>query len=351
MKKIVLLLVLAGAGFSAMAQVRGGDNYYALKYLVDLNIPVGVVMQKPTYKFDANYPDVALKQIGELKMGAGLSYGVDANFGVFFGKRRRFGIGAGVCYLMQNSDLTLDKFRVDYKDFDQQDYVYRQVVRSSKNATITEKLKITNLSIPVVLKYKQRFTTKLGFTADLGILYNVSMSNKWTSDAKFDYEAIYAFDPATNYATTFYDKAETPGVKDWLITYDMYIKHNSIGTVEGIFDSLRSRGRNVALGVKPTSNSGTINYTTGSIGFVFRPALNIRATQRVHLTVGAYVAYQSFNNKTVDNYRLIDNMGAKYSTLLNTVSNVTSTTMSINLGVRYFIGTPKDSDYDGKYDE
>jgi hypothetical protein len=131
----------------------------------------------------------------------------------------------------------------------------------------------------------------------------------------------------------------------------MYIKHNSIGTVEGIFDSLRSRGRNVALGVKPTSNSGTINYTTGSIGFVFRPALNIRATQRVHLTVGAYVAYQSFNNKTVDNYRLIDNMGAKYSTLLNTVSNVTSTTMSINLGVRYFIGTPKDSDYDGKYDE
>ncbi|NDC40384.1 MAG: hypothetical protein EBZ77_02380 [Chitinophagia bacterium] len=334
-----------------MAQVRGGDNYYASKMIVDINIPVGVVMQKPTYSFNANYPDVALQDIGTLKMGAGLSYGIDAEFGYFFGKRRKFGIGGGINYMMQNVDLTLDKFRVDYKAYDKQDYVYRQVVRSARNSSITEKLKITNINIPIALKYKKRFSTRIGVTADLGIMYNVAMKNDWSTNGKFDYEAIYAFDSTTNYSNTYYDKGATPDTKDWLITYDMYDRTHTMLSVEGYFDSLRSRGKEVALGVKPTGTSGSINYTTGSIGFFFRPAVNIRCNKHIHFNVGAYFAYQSFNNKSVDNYRLIDNMGTKYSSMLNTVTNVTSTTIGINLGVRYFIGTPKDSDYDGLYDE
>jgi hypothetical protein len=350
MKKLVLLLVLGSAGYVASAQVRGGDNYYALRHVVDLNLPVGIVLQTPTSKFPINYPEYCYSDIGKVKMGTGISYGVDAQYGYFFGKRRRFGIGAGVTYLMQQSDVTLDRFRVDYKSFDQKDYVFRQVVRSAQNATIRERLNSTVLNIPIVLKYKQRFSTKLGFTADLGILYNVMNTNNWSTNGKFDYEAMYALDSVNNYKP-YYDNGATPNPSNWMITYDMYRKHNSIGTVETVFDSLRFRGKNVALGVKPDETTGSVSYTTGSIGFVFRPAVNIRATQRLHLNLGAYFAYQSFNNKTVSDYRLVDDMGKSYSTLLNTVSNVTVTNISLNFGVRYFIGTPKDSDYDGYYDE
>ncbi len=350
MKKIILLFIAAGAGFSAMAQVRGGDNFYAQKYVVDLNFPVGVLMQTPTYKFDANYTNVANQSIGTLKMGAGASYGVDAQFGYFIGKRRCFGIGTGISYTMMNADATLGNFHVEYQDKDAKDNIFWQVVSSTQ--PVKEKLTITSINIPVVLKYKKRFTTKLGFTMDAGILYNIQYDNKWKTDGTFDYEAIYKFAKnSVGSQVTVYDGAAAPDAKDWLITKAMYERTISVGTIPGIFDSLRTRGYDVALGVHPANNSGKISYTTGSIGFIVRPAINIRIKKRVHLNLGAYYSYQSFNNKTVDNYKLIDKMGSSYSSLLNTVSTTVASNMGINVGLRYFIGMPKDKDFDGKFDE
>ncbi len=350
MKKLILLFVAAGAGFSAMAQVRGGDNFYAQKYVVDLNFPVGVLTQTPTSSIGVNYPNVAVSNIGTLKMGAGASFGVDAEFGYFIGKKRCFGIGTGFSYQMANADATLDNFHVEYQASDKKDNVYRQVVSST--GTIKEKLTITSMNIPVVLKYKKRFTTRLGFTMDAGILYNLQFQNKWKSDATFDYEAIYQFAKnSIGSQVTVYDNAVVPDSHDWLITKAMYTRTISEGTVPGVFDSLQKRGYNVALGVKPNNASGTISYTTGSVGFILRPAFNVRVTNRLHLNLGAYVSYQSFKNKTVDNYRMVDNMGKTYSSLLNTVSATTATTLGLNIGVRYFIGLPTDKDFDGKFDE
>ena len=350
MKKIILLLVAAGAGFSAMAQVRGGDNYYAQKCVIDLNLPVGLLMQTPTYKFDANYPNVLNTNIGKMKMSAGASYGVDGQFGYFIGKKRRWGIGTGFMYMSQMSNASISDFHVDYQATDSKDNTYRQLVTAT--AAVKEDLKITQMNIPLVIKYKQRFTTKIAFTADAGILYNLQMTNKWTTNGEFDYEAIYQFATSPSGAlVTVYDNNPTPSTADWLITKAQYEKHNSIGTLANVFDSLRLRGYNVALGVKPTNNSGTVNYTTGSIGYIIRPAINIRLMERVHLNLGVYYMYQSFNNNTVNNYRMIDNMGKTYSSMLNTVSTMTSSTMGINVGLRYFIGEAKDKNFDGKYDE
>jgi hypothetical protein len=311
---------------------------------------VGVVLQKPTYQFDANYTNVAVKQMGNLKMSSGLSYGIDAQVGYFIGKRRRFGIGTGITYMMQSSDVTIGNFRVEYQDNDSKNNVYRQVVTST--TAVTEKLEMTTINIPVTLKFKQRFSTRIGFTMDAGILYNVSMSNKWSTDAQFNYEAIYQFArDASGKTITVYDNLPTPDSHDWLLTKEMYTRTLSKGTVEDVFDSLHSRGYNVALNVKAKDRSGTLSYTTGSIGFVLRPAVNVRLTKRIHANVGAYMSYQTFENSTASNYRLIDNMGTSYSSMLNTVSSNTVTTIGLNLGLRYFFGTPKDSDFDGMFDE
>jgi hypothetical protein len=351
MKKLILLFVAAGAGLTAMGQIRGGDNFYAQKYVIDLNFPVGVSIQNPTSKIDPNvYTNLASSNIDKLKMGAGSSYGVDAQFGYFIGKRRRFGIGAGIMYLSQQSDATLGAFRVEYQAYAKGamygDYTYRQIVTATH--AIKETLKMTNINIPVVLKYKQRLTTKIGFTMDAGILYNVQMSNAWKTDGEFNYEAALKFDEK---GAPVYDKAATPGTNDWLITAEMYERTHTANSTQYYFDTLHSRGYNVALGVKPNTNSGTISYTTGSIGFLLRPAINVKMTNRIHLNLGACFTYQSFNNKTMDNYKLIDNMGKNYSSLLNSVSSVTNTTIGLNVGLRYFIGEPKDKDFDGLYDE
>jgi hypothetical protein len=355
MKKIILLSVAACAGFSAIAQIRGGDNYYAQRYLVDLNFPVGLVMQTPTNSINTdNYSRPLNVDIPKLKMGTGISYGVEAQFGYFIGKKRRFGIGTGISYLKQRSDATLGNYHIEYADFDNKRNIYRQVIQSTNNSQVREKLDMTCINIPVVLKFKQRFSTKIGFTMDAGILYNLQRSNKWTTEAKFDYEAIYQFakDAVTGATITVYDDQSVPSKYDYLATRAMYERTHSIGTVESIFDSLRNvQGYNVALNATPTDKSGTISYKTGSIGFIIRPAINVRIQDRLHANLGAYFSYQSFNNNTVTDYKLTQNLATKYSTLLNTVSSVTNTSMGISVGFRYFIGEAKDSDFDGMYDE
>jgi len=351
MKKLILLFVAAGAGFTAMSQVRGGDNFFAQKYVVDLDFPVGALLQSPTTSFPLNYNNVAYHNIDNVKMSTGFTYGADLEFGYFFGTMGKFGIGAGIQYMMSTSNAQLANFRVDYQSMDGNGNVFRQIV-SSVNP-IKEKLTSTSMNIPVVLKYKKRFTTKIGLSVDAGILYNVQMDNKWKTDATFDYEAAYMFTNNKSGQPTLYDNASAPGTNDWLITKLMYQDHTTAGfqTVPGIFDSLRKRGYNVALGVKPGNNSGTVSYTTGSIGFTVRPAINVRLLPRMHLKIGAFYSYQSFNNKTADGYRLVDNMGTTYNTLLKTVSTSVNTSMGITLGLRYFIGVPTDKQFDGKYDE
>jgi len=351
MKKLILLFVAAGAGFSAMAQVRGGDNFFAQKYTVDLDFPVGVLLQSPTSSFPLNYTNVAYSNVDKVKMNAGISYGYDVEVGYFLGLQGKFGIGAGYQSMMQTSTVELGNFRVDYQSQDQKGHVFRQIL-SSVNP-IKETLTINNSNIPVVLKYKKRFTTKIGLFIDAGILYNIQETNKWKSDATFNYEAAYKFTGNKSGAPTLYDNALNPGDADWLITAAMYGRTVTQGfmSVNGVFDSLRKSGYNVALGVKPTSPSGTINYTTGSIGFTFRPAISVRLKPRLHLKIGAFVNYQTFKNNTTGGYVLVDNMGTKYSSLLNTVSSTTATTMGLNLGLRYFFGIPKDKQFDGKYDE
>ncbi len=349
MKKLILLFVAAGAGFTAMAQVRGGDNFYAQKCVIDLNFPIGVLMQSPTNTMDANFLNAINTNFGKIKMSTGTSYGVDANFGYFVGHRRRFGIGAGIMYQSQSSNATIDNYHVEYQATDSKDNIYRQLVTATH--PIKEELTITNINIPVVLKFKQRLNTRIGISVDAGILYNVQIQNKWKTDAEFNYEAIYQFSRnASGQTVTVYDNASVPNVNDWLITKDQYTKHNSIGTIPGVFDSLRARGYNVALGVKPTTKSGTVNYTTGSIGFILRPTVNVRMTNRIHLNLGAYATYQTFKNTTASNYRLVDNMGTTYSSMLNTVSSTDNMSFGLNLGVRYFLGTPKDAQFDGKFD-
>jgi len=350
MKKIILLFVAANAAISAFGQIRGGDNFYAQKWVIDLNLPVGVAMQSPTVdsKSMPAYTNAMNASSGTLKMNAGASYGVDVQGGYFIGNGGHWGIGTGVMYQSSTGDVTLDKFHIEYQDNDSKGHTYRQLVTST--APIKESLTMTTMNVPVFLKYKKRFSTRIGFTADAGILYNVQRTNNWSTNAAFDYEAIYAFVPGSKGSQTYYDNAATPSIYDWLITKDQYQKHTS-GTVAHDFDSLRAQGYNVGLNIKPTNSSGTVTYKTGSIGFMFRPAITIRLLDRLHMSVGAYYSYQSFDNKTVTNYKLIDRMGTDYTSLLSTVKTTVAQSSGINIGFRYFIGTPKDSQFDGKFDE
>jgi outer membrane protein OmpA-like peptidoglycan-associated protein len=352
MKKIFLFLFAAGAALSAMAQAPmanvtvdtpkpkksfTGDNLLP-RFVLDINVLGGALNQNITVaNTTGNYKEaVNASTNGNLNFTNGISYGFDGQVGFFFGHKRNFGIGTGFMYLFQQGDITLNNFQVDYQAVDQKGNIYRQEVVADN--PVKEQIQTTNLNIPLLLKYKKRFSRVLGFTADAGVLFNVKESNAFNSNATFDYYAIYDYPNGTT--PTVYDNSPIPLKTDVSLTKAAYVPSPTYGSVQNYFSFLQSQGYNVALNSSPNKNTGTVSYTTGSVGFLVRPALNFFLSDAVALNLGVFYLYQPFNNNVPNGYQLTNKVG-DYSSVLNTVSSSANQSYGVNVGVRVFLGRKK----------
>ncbi len=293
---------------------------------VDVNLLGGVLMQDlTTANTNPNYLNgLNLNTGGNLKFTNGMSYGFDAQLGYFFGHSNHFGVGAGFMYLYQQGDVAMSNpYHAEYQATDYEGNVYRQVVTS--NQTIQEKLSITNMNIPIVLKYKTRFSKRLGFTADAGALINLQLRNSYTTNASFDYEAIYQYTSGTdtkNGLPTVYDNSPTPSANDVFYTKAEYLAlhNNNSQYVQQYFNTLRNTGYNVGLGVKPNSNSGSVSYAAGSVGLLIQPSFELfLIRQRKGFNGGFFYVYQPFNHTEQNGYMLTDKTGV-YNSVLNAVT-------------------------------
>ena len=316
-------------------------------FVLDFNLLGGILTQdikvantKPNYTNNIG----SLTNTGNLKFSNGTSYGAELQIGYFFGEKAHWGVGLGFDYLYQKGDLTLDKFDVQYESKDNHGATFRQWITA--NAPIKEQLVITNMNIPLVLKYKKRYTRRIGFTADAGILYNLQMQNAYTTNASFDYQAMYNFttDGGGNNETA-YDNSASPALNDWLITRAQVSKHAG-ASLGDTFNAYRAQGYNVGLGVKPDKTTGTTHYTNGSLGFIVRPAVNFFFSDRLALNLGLYYMYQPVTSSSQHGYRVTNKLG-EYSSLTNSVTSSVYQSYGLNLGLRWFIHPPKDNDDDG----
>jgi outer membrane protein OmpA-like peptidoglycan-associated protein len=360
MKRIFFLLIAANGALSAIAQAPSttdsskhhhkwykADNML-MRWVVDVNALAGVQTQDYTPANNSvNFANgIAGNNLGKMKFTNGMSYGADAQLGYFFGKKAHFGIGTGIMYLYQTGDVTLDAFHVQYQSTDNNGNAFRQVITA--NDKIKEQLTTTNINIPLLLKYKKRFSQRFGFTADAGVLFNLQMKTDYKTNANFDYEAIYQFTgaDASTGLPTVYDNGVNPNSNDFLMTKAHYLSAHPGGNVGDYMAGQRAQGYNVGLGMTPDVKEGSVSYVEGSVGFLFRPALNIFLSDWCALNVGAYYLYQPFNNNVPSGYKLTDKVGG-YSSMLNGVSSGNTQSYGGNLGVRFFFGRPKDSDGDG----
>jgi hypothetical protein len=275
MKKVFLLLIGACGAYSATAQTETTTvetkvdgmvqempdslkppykkDPYLSRFVIDVNFLGGALYQD--LKMATTYPNYRNQieaHTGKLKMTKGMSFGGDVQFGYFFGQKGHWGIGTGLMYLMQQGDITQDSFRVQYQSADANGGTFRQV--TTANGNIVESQKITNVNIPLVAKYKYRFTKHIGFTADAGIFYNLQIKNEYTvKKANFDYEGIYQF---RGDGTPVYDPNYYPGYNDWLITEQHMTKFNPLGVGDSM-NYLRSQGYNVGLNQDVYKKTGT----------------------------------------------------------------------------------------------
>ena len=343
MKNYILIALAIASGIQASAQ-RSGTDYLGdaelSRWVIDLNLLGGLSNQVYTSpNSTSNYLNAVNANPGSLKFNNGTAYGADGQIGFFFGKNRHFGVGTGLMYLMQNGDATLNNFHMESQAIDFNGSTYRQVITGNN---IKENLAITNVNIPLVLKYKNRFSKRWGVAADAGILYNVQMKNEYTTHASFDYEAIYQFTSAGDAPNTaVYDNSPTPSVNDWLITKAEFLKNNPNGNIQDYFNAKQALGYNVGLNQSVTNAKGTVSYPTGNIGLLFQPSVNYFLSDKVALNFGVYYVFQPFATKTNNAYHLTDAVGS-YNSVLNNTTKVDNQSYGLNLGVRFFLGHKKE---------
>lgn len=318
------------------------------RWVLDLNLLGGVMTQDlTTGTSTAGYLNGLNLNTGVLDFKKGSSLGFDAQLGYFFGPKCHWGLGAGFMYLSQKGDMTLDKYHVEYQALDAQSRIFRQAITGND---LKESVKITNMNIPVMLKFKTRFSKHFGFTADAGPMINIQMKSTTTTSGNFDYEAIYKFTAPegtmTNGSPTVYDNSAVPSANSYLITKSYFLANNPSGDVTKFFQNNKDAGFNVGLGNKPAKNTGDVSYTTGSVGFMVQPSLSWYLSDHVALNFGVYYMYQSFKNENLNNYMLMNTAG-EYSSSLNNVSSSIVQSFGGNVGVRFLFGKAKDTDGDG----
>ena len=345
MKKLLFLLIAANGMLSATAQMKDSTKKQYLtdaemkQWVVDVNLLGGALTQNFTSANSIGSYQNALSDanLGKLKFTNGTSFGFDAQLGYFFGNSKHFGIGGGIMYLSQMGDATLDQFHVQFQSTDGFNNVSRESITA--NQPVKESLTITNINIPIVFKYKDRFSKRFGFTVDAGILYNVQLKNAYKTNASFDYEEIVQnVTTAGGGNVTVYDNSLTPASTDLTITKNWFNNTSHPNeTIQQYFAEQAGKGYAVGLGVTPNNKSGNVSYTSGSIGFILQPSLNYFLSDNVALNVGAYYIYQNVNNNTMNAYRLTDKPG-DYSSSLNNVSKSVMQSYGANIGVRFLFG-------------
>ncbi len=349
MKKILLLIIGFQLSQLAIAQTNSslshGDSLLS-RWVIDVNIMGGILTQNFTSQNSlSGYLNPVNTNTGSMDFTNGRSIGVDIQLGYFWGKKRHFGIGAGINYLYQAGNAGLSDYHVEYQATDYNDHIYRQVISSDHK--ITEQLYINHINIPLVLKYKNRFSKHWGFTADAGALFNFRSVNDYKTNAAFNYEAIYKFADGTH---TVYDNSPVPLSSDYFITKAEYLSNTPNGNVQTYFDNLRAQGNNVGLNVGADKKAGSVAYKSGSVGILLRPSVNWFLSDKVALNLGIYYTYQTFKNDVVADYRLTGKVG-EYNSILKNVSSVNSHNIGLNIGARFFIGHAKDRDHDGVPDK
>jgi outer membrane protein OmpA-like peptidoglycan-associated protein len=350
MKKLFFLLIAANGALSAFAQAPETKKNHAdsvmSRWVVDVNLLGGGLMHDITAVNPALNYNNALNStnIGTMKFSKGISYGGELQLGYFFDRRSHWGVGAGVMYQMQKGDVKLSKYNVDYQSTDNNGNIFRQMISSGQE--VKESLKITNVSIPVVLKYKYRFSEKIGIAADAGILYNIQLQNNYTTDAKFDYEAAYKYGTnGSGNIVTSYDNGATPASTDLVITKNQYLATHPGGDAAAYLTQQRTLGYNVGSGIAPNKTTGSVNYVQNNIGFIFHPTFNYFFSDKVALTIGGYYMYQGFTHAPTGQ-KLTDKVG-EYNSMLSNVTTTNANSYGGTLGFRFFFGKLRDRDHDG----
>jgi hypothetical protein len=330
----LLLLIIVAMPYAVTGQIRYGDGP-SPKFFVEADFRVGGFSENiTTNSLTSAYSGALNPYAGNINFTGTKSFSYHLQLGYYFNRKRNLGIGTGIFFMRQTGNLEMDSFHVEYMATDYQNDVYRQLI--SSNGQLNETVKVSNITIPLILRYRKDIIQDLFLTVDAGILYNIMLQNKYSATAGFDYEAIYKIQGTGTNLSYVYDNAATPGGTDWLITKAEFQKDNPNGDMQAYFNSLKSLGYNVGLG-DTARKSGKIKYTNTSVGFTFQSAINYKLRDKIYGKAGLFVMEESFSNSANNSFMPLTSKPFEYNSILNYTKSVQTWSYGLLFGLSFYL--------------
>jgi hypothetical protein len=182
--RIIALTVVLLTAVNSVVISQGTDS--RARYAKEEKLFVGIVITPQTSKIS----NKDFSASGALNQKGGASLGFALEGGYFFSKMVGVTVGAGMGSF--SSELSMDSCSVKFqtKDTDEETYEMR-----IKGKSITEKQKISYLSVPVCALIRIPSGAKLEFFVKSGLSFNIPVIKTYEGNGKFSYSGYYSAYP------------------------------------------------------------------------------------------------------------------------------------------------------------
>jgi hypothetical protein len=222
---------------------------------------------------------------------------VGVELDILFGRYKNYGIGGGLFYTLGVGDIIAqDSNNIAFSNTNSDSKSFLQVIKVNPEAT--ERLFISNVAIPVYLKYSgaKRSVKSWNYFIHAGVFFPIWLGGSSNGKAKADYEAYYGATGASgkdlNYSTDAYTSPTA-----WHINYTNVSQNAPLSQdnspdkaeIDRYYRRKREAGFNVGHQVTQ-ENKNNFNRFTG-FGFIMRLGLSKRLTYKSNLLFGAELIF------------------------------------------------------------
>lgn len=228
--------------------------------------------------------------------GSSFSAGIEVDYYFF----NNLGIGAGVQYQNVSGGFEVNNFNAQFVSNHYHAAVdNRNYDRIITMNGVTEEFTITNIGIPLLLKFRTHPEKKLGLFAHAGIQYNLVSSSKSSlnTDAMANYEAIRYSGGGNGASENTYNENGEEDEFTWFQTAASYSQDGA--DVEGHFNELYEDGHNIGINIPLGDGDNSTNLDPhlnilGRIGLVYNISQNMALQIGGQYTSGALKAGGSY---------------------------------------------------------
>jgi outer membrane protein OmpA-like peptidoglycan-associated protein len=355
---------MAGMSSTPIHRLKSNDQVLP-RWAVDLNYRFGILSQTiETIGLKEAYGPNNLNSSRYVQptFSNGSGNGGEIALSYFFNKSRTFGVGLGVQYMHYTGSMQMDTMFSDFQNTDSKNRIYRQIIRS--NGPLTEEVKINNLNIPLLLRFKHQFgrpekPSNFGITFDAGPVFGIYNQTESSASGSFSYEAVYKLSSDKTAVVSGFDNGIPPNTStSWVLTEQAYNAANSDGRAVNYLDAIRRQGDGFNVGLNktlaPSQRTQTASYNAVSIGALVQAGLTYQISYHVTFMLGGYFMYQNYKNTGNESYRPTEQVIEEAGTLYGNYRPVTDgakksdySSYGLNAGFRIFFGEKRDVDGDG----